>query len=87
LQEGSSPSLVANDQSLEPKHFTCDHNLVVVGYDRVINGGYWEKSIPRSFISSCCRGGSSTITFSFEGGAHKGMSLRVFPNLRRMHKY
>jgi hypothetical protein len=42
--------------------------LVVVGYDRVIKGGYWEKSIPRSFISSCCRGGSSMITFSLREG-------------------
>jgi hypothetical protein len=25
--------------------------------------------------------------FSPKGGAPKGMSLRVFPNLKRMHKY
>ncbi len=63
---------MANDQSLEPKHFTCGHNLVVVGYDRVIRGGYWEKSSPRSFISSCysccCRGDSSTNAFSLREG-------------------
>jgi hypothetical protein len=58
-------------KSLEPKHFTCDHNLVVVGHDRVIKGGYWEKSIPRSFISSCCRAGSSTIAFSLREGHTK----------------
>ncbi len=68
LQEGSASSLVSNDQSLEPKHFTCNHNLVVVGYDRIIRGEYWEKSSPRSFISSCCSEGFSMTAFCLREG-------------------